>query len=53
MGLGNRIGSEMKDRSGQHCAGVALGHPFDQMFERADSAARDYWHRNCIGNAAG
>jgi hypothetical protein len=38
FGLTDGKGAEMKDRRGQNRAGVAFGHAFDKVIERADPA---------------
>src|SRR6266511_1848658 len=45
----NRVLAEVEDRRGENGVGAALGDPFDQVVERADSAAGD--HRDVHGVA--
>ena len=53
MGIGNAISSEMEDRGGEYSAGMALGHPGNEMIKRANAAAGDHRDRYGIGNRAG
>src|SRR5271170_5186474 len=53
MGLGVTHGklTEMKNRSGQHGAGVAVPNTFDQMIERADTSRSDDRYAHRIGDS--
>lgn len=53
LGLADRVGAEMKDRSGQHGTGMALAHAFDKVIERTDTAGSDHRRTHRIGYSAG
>src|SRR6187200_2462351 len=53
LGLADRVGAEMEDRGGKHGGRVAVANAFDQMVERADTAAGDYRRTHRIGDGAG
>ena len=53
MRFGYGVRAEMEDAGRQHRAGVAVGDPFDQMIEIADTAAGDDRDADRIGNGAG
>ena len=53
LGLSYGAFTIVKDRGREHRRGVAVAHPFHQMLEPADPAARDHRHRHRIGNRPG
>ena len=52
LGLGNRIGAEVKDGGREHSACAAFGYPFDKVVERANPARGDHGHADRIPEAA-
>ena len=53
LGVAHRKFAEVKDRGGQHGAGMAVANAFDQVLEIADAAGGDHRHGHRIGHRAG
>src|SRR3546814_4820967 len=53
VGFGDRRCAEVEDAGGEHRAGMAFGHPGDEMVEGADAAARDDRDADRIRDRAG